>query len=166
VYPPAQSIVEGSGMTLYSSGGGSEDLEVMAEAQNYNAHLFQKVSNSMAGRHRILDFGAGLGIFAIPMRDRGHDVVCVEPEPVLRSRLAAAGLEVYASVDGIRPDSLEGIYTLNVLEHIQDDQLTIKMLYDRLAEGGAFTRTYRRSKYFIRPWTSVLATSAAIGSAN
>jgi hypothetical protein len=50
-------------MTLSSSGGDSENLEVMAEVQTHDAYLFQKVSDAMAGGHRILDFGAGRGTF-------------------------------------------------------------------------------------------------------
>ena len=117
---------------------GSENLEVMVEARNYNAYLLRKVGNVMAGRHRILDFGAGRGTFAIPMRDWGHEVVCVEPERVLRSSLTAARLEVHASLDTVPSRSLEGVYTLNVLEHIQNDKETIAALYRKLARGGIF----------------------------
>jgi hypothetical protein len=38
---------------------GSENLEVMAEAHNYNAFLVAQVSAAMKGRRRVLDFGAG-----------------------------------------------------------------------------------------------------------
>jgi SAM-dependent methyltransferase len=116
--------------------GGSENLEVMAEARNYNAFLVQKVRNAMAGRHRILDFGAGRGTFALPLREHGHEVVCVEPEPTLRLLLDEFGLQAYLTLEEVPLKGLDGIYTINVLEHIEADEAVLGQLHDRLAEGG------------------------------
>ena len=119
-----------------TSVGGSENLEVMLEARNYNAFLVQKVSSAMAGRDRILDFGAGRGDFARSLRERGHEVVCVEPEPALQPILQELGLEAHLTLSEIRSKSVDGIYTLNVLEHIEDDEATLTQLHDRLSERG------------------------------
>jgi len=123
-------------MLEVSIGDGAKNLEVMAAARNYNGHLLRQVSRAMAGRRRILDFGAGRGTFALPMRDQGHEVVCVESEPLLRSVLAAEGLEVHASLTDIPNGSVDAAYTLNVLEHIRDDEETLTQIYMKLATGG------------------------------
>ena len=117
--------------------GGSENLEVMAEARNYNAFLVAQVEHAMAGRRRILDFGAGRGAFAATLQKNGHNVVCVEPEPRLQRELRNLGLEAHLSLGEIPPQSLDGIYTLNVLEHIDDDEAVLAQFYEKLVSGGA-----------------------------
>lgn len=131
------SLALGCAMTLTTTeAGGWQNLEVMAEARNYNAFLVDQVAKAMAGRRRVLDFGAGRGTFALPMRERGYDVRCVEPEPTLRCELQAGGFAADASLDDVEPHSLDGIYTLNVLEHIDDDGVVLTKLCERLVEGG------------------------------
>lgn len=119
-------------------GDGSKNLDVMTAAQNYNSHLLREVSHAMVGRRRILDFGAGRGTFAMPLRDQGHEVICVETECVLRSMLAAGGLEVHASLADIPNGSVDAAYTLNVLEHVRDDEEALAQLYMKIAKGGQF----------------------------
>lgn len=116
--------------------GGSENLEVMREAKNYNAFLMDQVFSRMRDCVHILDFGAGNGLFAQAMKEQGHKVTCVEPEPALATALAEAGFKTYASLDEIEPNSLDGAYTLNVLEHIEDDRAVLSGLYDRIKPGG------------------------------
>lgn len=116
--------------------GGSENLEVMAEARYYNAFLLSQVIRAMAGRRRILDFGAGSGTFAFALKARGYSVACVEPEPALANTLARGGLETHQSLDRIPERSIEGVYTLNVLEHIEDDEAVLRGLYRKLVRGG------------------------------
>jgi hypothetical protein len=50
--------------------------------------------------------------------------------------LAAAGFEVHADVLALPPASVAGAYTLNVLEHIADDQAALDALVSRLFPGA------------------------------
>lgn len=115
---------------------GSKNLEVMEEALNYNDFLLRQVREAMTGCECICDFGAGRSTFALPLSNLGYKVVCVEPEPGQRSALIAAGLEAHPSLAAVPPNSLDGIYALNVLEHIEDDCGTLEVMHDRLREGG------------------------------
>ena len=45
---------------------GTENLEVMSEAINYNAYLTHLVFSHVKATDSILDFGAGIGTFSIP----------------------------------------------------------------------------------------------------
>jgi SAM-dependent methyltransferase len=45
---------------------------------------------------RVLDLGAGTGILTRDLRALGHEVVAVEPDPLMRARLQAASPEVTA----------------------------------------------------------------------
>jgi SAM-dependent methyltransferase len=70
------------------------------------------------------------------MRKQGHKVACLEPEPALMEMLEAAGFVVYQSLESIAPGSLDGIYTLNVLEHIENDRAILSSLHDCIRPGG------------------------------
>lgn len=117
---------------------GTENLEVMAEAENYNAFLLDLVRRAAPEGCRVLDFGAGSGTFAKPMAREGREVVCVEPNPVARAQLAAEGLEVHATLAGVPMWSVDGLYSLNVLEHVSDDAAALRALYDCVRPGGVF----------------------------
>ena len=53
-------------------------LPAMEEARNYNAWLVRQVLRHAGGARTALDFGAGVGTFARPVRAHGLDVTCVE----------------------------------------------------------------------------------------
>jgi SAM-dependent methyltransferase len=115
---------------------GADNLEVMTEAINYNKYLAGLITADIRSGDRVLDFGAGSGTFACPLLARGVDVACIEPDGALRDHLKKAHLQVHASIDGIPAESRDFIYTLNVLEHIQDDRLVVHELAGKLASGG------------------------------
>jgi len=108
----------------------------MESARNYNSFLARQVAGRAPPRSDILDFGAGIGTFAKLLSEAQHHVRCVEPDPTLRHHLAADGLSAYASLTEIRAGSLDYIYSLNVLEHIEDDLGALIELRSRLRVGG------------------------------
>src|SRR5688572_21423907 len=73
---------------------GTDNLEVMAEAVNYNAFLHAQVAARARAGDRILDFGAGIGTFARELARQGFEVACLEPDPQQAQGLAADGLHV------------------------------------------------------------------------
>ena len=115
---------------------GTDVLEIMAEARNYNAYLAALIERQLRPGMRVLDFGAGVGTFAEPLARRAVDVICVETDAGQRERLIEAGLQAFAGLDEIAPESLDFVYTLNVLEHIADDAAAMRALADRLKPGG------------------------------
>ena len=115
---------------------GTDNLEVMAEAVNYNAFLHAQVAAHARPGDRILDFGAGIGTFARELVRRGHAVACLEPDPAQAQRLAAEGLPVVDDLAGLPDASLDYVYTLNVLEHIDDDGAALRGIAARLRPGG------------------------------
>jgi SAM-dependent methyltransferase len=112
------------------------NLEVMTEARRYTAFLLNEIIRASDGARRGLDFGAGSGTFALPLRAKGFQITCVEPDKLLLERLRAAGLEAYHSLDQITDQSCEYVYSLNVLEHIEDDGLILRQIYRKLIPGG------------------------------
>lgn len=133
----AGSDLRAGGSPIGGEGGysGRENLESMKDAKNYNAFLLELLDNH-AGTGAVLDFGAGVGTFAAPLTQRGRRVLCVEPDPDQRGVLAQAGLPAVAGLDAVPDESVDSIYTLNVLEHIEDDDTVLRELYRRLRPGG------------------------------
>ena len=127
-------------MKACSEGGaypGTENLEVMAEAVRYNEHLLGLVRrHAPDGGQQVMDFGAGAGTFAQPLAAEGMRVTCIEPDADLRSRLEAMGLRAVPSLEGIPRRSFAMIYSLNVLEHIQDDRTVLSQLRECLSDEG------------------------------
>jgi SAM-dependent methyltransferase len=115
---------------------GIENLEVMREAVNYNRYLSSLVTSQLNPADRVLDFGAGTGTFAIPLHRSGVSVIAIEPDANLRSRLTGFGIDARPGIEAIASESLDLIYTFNVLEHIEDDAAIAGELARALKPGG------------------------------
>ena len=115
---------------------GPDVLEVLSEAENYNLYLRSLIDVHLSPGMKVVDFGAGAGTFALPLLQEGVDLVCIEPDAVLGARLRDAGANVVVGLHEIPDESIDFIYTLNVLEHIADDLTTVRALAAKLRSGG------------------------------
>jgi SAM-dependent methyltransferase len=115
---------------------GAENLEVMKEAKNYNRFLIDMVARFARPGDRVVDFGAGIGTFALPMARQGHDLVCIEPDRAQSQGLAAQGLEVLSDITQMPDASVDYLYTLNVMEHIADDGAIAALFHRKMKPNG------------------------------
>ncbi len=115
---------------------GFDNLEVMLDATNYNGYLKSLVREFSGRPGKVLDFGAGTGTFTDALDPAVWDIHCVELDPQAQERLREAGYTVYASLDELGSTQFDYIFTLNVLEHIEDDLSAAAGLYERLKPGG------------------------------
>jgi SAM-dependent methyltransferase len=115
---------------------GKDNLEAMESAHNYHAFLVQMILTHADPSRPQLDFGAGTGTHARRLRDRGVVVKCVEPDSELASRLRLEGFDVAARPLEFGREAFASIYCLNVLEHIEDDDSTLRDLFTVLQPGG------------------------------
>lgn len=120
-------------MSEYS---GTENLEVMAEAVNYNAFLVSLIRNEARSGEVVLDFGAGIGTFAKALAPDGHQVLCIEPDQRQRERIVQAGLPAFADISCLSDQSVDLLYSLNVLEHIEDDVAVLQSCHEKIKPGG------------------------------
>lgn len=115
---------------------GIDNLEVMKEAVRYNRYLNELVLAGVSSTDRVADFGAGSGTFALPLKDHCREITCIEPDATLRAYLGDLGLSSIDSSKGLEDDSLDYVYSLNVLEHIADDAAALAEIYRILKPGG------------------------------
>jgi len=115
---------------------GVDNLEVMQEAVNYNRYLLNTVRKYAPPRGKVMDFGAGGGQFAGPLSKQGMDITALEPDHLLQQRLRAQGIRAIGSTEEVPDASLDYIYTLNVLEHIDDDAMALRSLHAKLVANG------------------------------
>jgi SAM-dependent methyltransferase len=55
-----------------------------------------------------------------------------------QATLHQLGLRVQSTIDQHAAGSLDYVYTLNVLEHVPDDEALVRSVFDRLRSGGRF----------------------------
>jgi SAM-dependent methyltransferase len=115
---------------------GVDNLEQMATAVNYNRYLLESVLAAASTQGRAVDFGAGTGLFAAKLQSRGWQVTCVEPDTGLRAAIVAQGIQAIASTIELADASQPFVYSLNVLEHIEDDRAALEEIFRILEPGG------------------------------
>lgn len=111
---------------------GSAELEAMREAAHYNADLVRRIESAIGDARVVGDFGAGIGTFAVALSNRGRRVIAVEPDADLGRRIESCGVECVPVADAIAQESLDAGYSLNVLEHIDDDASILRQWTRRL----------------------------------
>ena len=70
------------------------------------------------------------------LRARGLEVSCVEPDPENHAVLRQLGFQVETAIEKHQPESIDYVFTLNVLEHVPDDEALVCAVFSRLRNGG------------------------------
>ena len=115
---------------------GTENLEVMADAVNYNGFLVSLIHNEARPGERLVDFGAGIGTFARVLAAEGLQIHCIEPDSRQLARILESGLPASPDLTCLKDESVDLLYTLNVLEHIEDDIAALHACHEKIRPGG------------------------------
>lgn len=115
---------------------GTDNLEIMTYAKNYNDFLINLIKINTKKEEKILDFGAGLGYYSKKLSDEGFDISCLEPDASQSNKIEELGLLTFKFLSQIENESLDFIYSLNVLEHIKDDLGILNELKKKLKKNG------------------------------
>lgn len=123
---------------------GIETLErLAAAAPRYNRWLIERVT-PWVGR-RVLEIGAGVGTMSALLVDRERLVLSdTNPQYLARLRARFQGqsqvhvvpLRLPATDGDLQTERLDTIICLNVLEHVQDDELSLATMFQLLQPGG------------------------------
>lgn len=120
-------------------------LETLSQAENFNAQVWGRVEPYLG--KRVLEVGMGIGIFTERLLAGRELVVGVELVAefldAARERLSGRpGLEMHqadmgAGIPSFLADrTFDTIVCMNVLEHIEDDERTLRDFRTLLAPGG------------------------------
>lgn len=132
------SFVSSSPRSSLARYRGHDILDLLKEARNYNRWLIEQViASSPPQAGKTLDLGAGRGTFSELLRERGAQVQCVEPDGENQNTLRRLGFDVHEGIEALAPGSLDYVFTLNVLEHVVDDDALLRQVFSRLRHGGA-----------------------------
>jgi SAM-dependent methyltransferase len=114
----------------------AHDLQAMADATAYNEWLIDRARPWVHGR--VLDVGAGIGTHTTQLLPLADEVVALEPDPqfarMLRERVPGVHL-VEGDATGVE-GPFDAIVCFKVLEHIEDDDATMRRLRELLAPAG------------------------------
>jgi len=119
-----------------------DPIEVMDEAVQYNRYLIEELLSRSGGLTSELDFGAGSGRFASALHDQRRYAHAIEPGPDLRKAIEANGVSTLESIDRVENERFQGIYPINVLEHVQDDAALLSSFFRCLKPDGRFFRSW------------------------
>ena len=87
--------------------------------------------------NKLLDYGAGLGNFAIFMSNLDYHVWSIEPNLKALKFAKEKGLSIYDSLEKLpRGLKFSAITLWHVLEHIPNPNLILEKLYERLESDG------------------------------
>ena len=114
---------------------GGDVLENLEAAKNYNHALATMVRKHLKGP-RVLDFGAGSGTFARLIQQDRWEVACLEADPNFVEKLRTAGFVAGGDLDDFESHSFSDVYSLNVLEHIEDDVTALRNIKESLQPDG------------------------------
>tara|TARA_B100000519_G_scaffold201437_1_gene216968 strand:+ start:1398 stop:2090 length:693 start_codon:yes stop_codon:yes gene_type:complete len=115
---------------------GKDNLDVMSFAKNYNNFLTTLVENHAPDDGILLDFGAGTGFFAERVSRKERKLLCIEPDKHQADEVRKKGFDAFASCKELSDETVDFSYSLNVLEHIEDDCQAIREIYRVLKPGS------------------------------
>jgi SAM-dependent methyltransferase len=116
---------------------GHRILEAMRNAPCYADAVYRMMRSALpASSSRVLDFGAGDGMFAERLLRDGLMVDCVEPDPLNQQSLASLGLAPVADIAALGDHRYDFVYTINVLEHLHDLDRHVADLHRVLHSNG------------------------------
>jgi SAM-dependent methyltransferase len=106
----------------------------------YNSHIAKIISDEIVVKKnlRILDFGAGKGTLTkLIQKNINLKVYCLEIDSSLRQELKNKGFNILKS-NAREEKYFDVVYSSNVLEHIENDNLALKKINSMLKKDGLF----------------------------
>ena len=104
--------------------------------KNYNNDVVSKLASAFCLNDEILEFGAGVGTLSVLWKVKtGKKPDCLEVDEAQCEILRQRGLSAYSELNDLNK-IYDGIYTSNVLEHIENDLDTLSELKKCLKEDG------------------------------
>ncbi len=126
------------------SGYLGDDLEAMSAADRYSREIVRTFSPYLG--KQVVEVGAGIGnISAILLEEGLQRLLCIEPDERMHARLAErlgphetalARRGFLSSVAAREAAGADSVVSVNVLEHVEDDEEELALMFSVLRPGG------------------------------
>lgn len=117
---------------------GTSHLIATQSLVHYNDYVFKLATKKFPKQGEILELGPGLGDFTGRFRNAGTTIDVVETERQFHPVLARLSRKVASSLDELQ-GRYDAILSVNVLEHIEDDEAILRQLNAKLKPGGVIS---------------------------
>jgi SAM-dependent methyltransferase len=115
---------------------GAENLELMENAVRYTSYVGKIVADALPSTGRVVEFGAGSGTQTNHVMSPSDRLTCIEINPDLQAVLRSKGYQAAGSLDDITTASASAIYSINCLEHVEDDGVALRQIHQKLTDDG------------------------------
>jgi len=106
----------------------SDTLEVMSHATRYNRWIYETIKPYCKGK--ILEIGSGKGVIGKMFQDDGYDITMSD----INGKFGI----YFDVVKDVWSEKFDTIISINVLEHLDDDQWAIKNIMNMLNKNGKY----------------------------
>jgi SAM-dependent methyltransferase len=121
---------------------GAKTLEVMEGAPAYNNWILEIIRPHLRGK--VVELGAGIGTFAKKIADLGFDVTALDYNAEYLKKIKTSHPQIHTQLFDAQvaklPQNLKSkfdtLITLNVLEHLKDDDMAVDNINKMLNENG------------------------------
>jgi len=121
---------------LYEQLEDAEYIESSEQRKKQLGFLLKQTLPFIPPNARILDVGAGAGIFVQLAIEHGLEAQGIEPSAFLANYAISQGLPVVnSSIPNYPPDSFDAVYMTDVLEHIADPA-PLLLAYNKILKSG------------------------------
>ena len=122
--------------TKYEEGyySNSKSYSRLTPSYDYTGNLMSFISKASNGK-KVLDFGAGQGSAALFLQSNGINIDVLEPDAGYRDNLTQSFENVFKDIESLK-SKYSIIYSVGVLEHLEDIEDTIKRLLKKLCNSG------------------------------
>jgi ubiquinone/menaquinone biosynthesis C-methylase UbiE len=105
--------------------------------KKYNQSLVLTMVESLKHKKQVIEFGAGIGTLALLWyQQTGKKPTCIEIDPNQKAIIEQRGFICLESIEEIPINGFDGVYTSNVLEHVENDQEVLRSIYERIEKKG------------------------------
>lgn len=115
---------------------GSENLELMHLAPKYARHIGSLVRRALTNDGLILELGSGDGFQTSFVMAPAKNLICIESDIAGREKLTLRGYQVSESLKDFAGGDISNVFSINCLEHIDNDNEAVNQVNDCLKTNG------------------------------
>jgi len=100
------------------------------------ADVVERAAAIIPAGARVLDVGCGAGHLVVALRERGYDVVGVDPSEAARRAASKHDVEPYASIRDVGGEPFAAVFLVDVVAHVADARALAREAIGALAPDG------------------------------